>query len=68
MSIHVNHPREVTTEVQRGWGGWPMRAFRWATRRVLFRGVNDDAATMTSAGAQTADVPGEGLITSTNAI
>ena len=31
ISVHANHPRELTTEVRDGIRVWPMPAFRWAT-------------------------------------
>ena len=45
MSIHVNHPRELTMEVKEALDASPTPAFRWATRACC-SGVNDDPETM----------------------
>lgn len=46
MSVHVNHPRELTTEVRDALGRLADAGIPLGNQSVLLRGVNDDAATM----------------------
>lgn len=46
MSVHVNHPRELTTEVRDALGRLADAGVPLGNQSVLLRGVNDDAETM----------------------
>jgi lysine 2,3-aminomutase len=46
MSVHVNHPRELTTEVRDALGRLADSGIPLGNQSVLLAGVNDDAATM----------------------
>lgn len=46
MSVHVNHPRELTTEVRDALGRLADAGIPLGNQSVLLAGVNDDAATM----------------------
>ncbi|MGC1480897.1 MAG: KamA family radical SAM protein, partial [Chthoniobacterales bacterium] len=46
MSIHVNHPRELTTEVQAALGRLADHGVPLGNQSVLLAGVNDDVDTM----------------------
>jgi lysine 2,3-aminomutase len=46
MSVHVNHPRELTSEVREALGRLADAGIPLGNQSVLLRGVNDDAATM----------------------
>jgi lysine 2,3-aminomutase len=46
MSIHVNHPRELTTEVQTALGRLADHGVPLGNQSVLLKGVNDDVDTM----------------------
>ncbi|MBK8092478.1 MAG: KamA family radical SAM protein [Verrucomicrobiaceae bacterium] len=48
MSIHTNHPRELTTEVRAGLELLANHGIPLGNQSVLLRGVNDDAAVMKS--------------------
>ncbi len=46
ISIHVNHPRELTTEVREGLGRLADAGVPLGNQSVLLRGVNDDVTVM----------------------
>ncbi|MEX1118468.1 MAG: KamA family radical SAM protein [Terrimicrobiaceae bacterium] len=46
MSVHVNHPRELTSEVKDALGRLADAGIPLGNQSVLLAGVNDDAATM----------------------
>jgi lysine 2,3-aminomutase len=46
MSVHVNHPKELTVEVRDALGRLADAGVPLGNQSVLLRGVNDDAATM----------------------
>jgi lysine 2,3-aminomutase len=46
MSVHVNHPRELTTEVRDALGRLADSGIPLGNQSVLLAGVNDDIATM----------------------
>lgn len=46
MSVHVNHPRELTIEVKEALERLANHGIPLGNQSVLLRGVNDDAATM----------------------
>ncbi len=46
MSVHVNHPRELTTEVREALGRLADAGIPLGNQSVLLAGVNDDASTM----------------------
>ncbi len=46
MSVHVNHPRELTTEVQQALGRLADAGIPLGNQSVLLRHVNDDLETM----------------------
>lgn len=46
MSVHVNHPRELTVEVRDALGRLADSGIPLGNQSVLLAGVNDDAATM----------------------
>jgi len=46
MSVHVNHPRELTTEVKQALERLANHGVPLGNQSVLLRGVNDDADTM----------------------
>jgi lysine 2,3-aminomutase len=46
MSIHVNHPRELTTEAREGLERLADAGIPLGNQSVLLRGVNDDVTTM----------------------
>ncbi|MFM8364529.1 MAG: KamA family radical SAM protein, partial [Verrucomicrobiota bacterium] len=46
MSVHVNHPRELTTEVRAALGMLADAGIPLGNQSVLLAGVNDNAATM----------------------
>ena len=46
MSVHVNHPRELTTEVREALERLANHGVPLGNQSVLLRGVNDDAQTM----------------------
>ncbi len=46
MSVHVNHPRELTTEVRDALGRLADAGIPLGNQSVLLAGVNDDSATM----------------------
>ncbi|MDF1824569.1 MAG: KamA family radical SAM protein [Verrucomicrobiales bacterium] len=46
MSVHVNHPRELTTEVKEGLERLANHGIPLGNQSVLLRGVNDDVDTM----------------------
>jgi lysine 2,3-aminomutase len=46
MSVHVNHPRELTTEVRDALGRLADAGIPLGNQSVLLTGVNDDPATM----------------------
>jgi lysine 2,3-aminomutase len=46
ISIHSNHPRELTTEARDALGRLADAAFPWATRRCCCVAVNDDPVVM----------------------
>ena len=46
MSVHVNHPRELTTEVRDALARLANHGIPLGNQSVLLRGVNDDAETM----------------------
>jgi lysine 2,3-aminomutase len=46
MSVHVNHPRELTTEVRDALGRLADAGIPLGNQSVLLRGVNDDPAVM----------------------
>lgn len=46
MSVHVNHPRELTTEVRDGLARLAGAGIPLGNQSVLLRGVNDDPLTM----------------------
>lgn len=46
MSIHVNHPKELTTEVQEALGRLADAGIPLGNQSVLLKGVNDDLPTM----------------------
>jgi len=46
MSVHVNHPKELTTEVRDALGRLADAGIPLGNQSVLLRGVNDDAAVM----------------------
>ncbi len=46
MSVHVNHPRELTIEVRDALGRLADSGIPLGNQSVLLRGVNDDLATM----------------------
>lgn len=48
ISIHANHPRELTTEIREGLERLANHGVPLGNQAVLLRGVNDDAATMKS--------------------
>jgi lysine 2,3-aminomutase len=48
MSLHINHPRECTYEMARACEALSFAGVPLGSQSVLLRGVNDDAATMTS--------------------
>jgi lysine 2,3-aminomutase len=48
MSIHTNHPRELTTEVRDALSLLANHGVPLGNQSVLLRGVNDDAAVMKS--------------------
>jgi lysine 2,3-aminomutase len=48
MSIHTNHPRELTTEVRDALGLLANHGVPLGNQSVLLRGVNDDATVMKS--------------------
>jgi lysine 2,3-aminomutase len=48
MSVHANHPRELTTEVREGLGRLADHGIPLGNQSVLLRGVNDDPAIMKS--------------------
>ncbi len=48
LSIHTNHPREITTEVREGLERLANHGVPLGNQSVLLRGVNDDAAIMKS--------------------
>ena len=48
LSVHTNHPRELTTEVRNALGRLADAGIPLGNQAVLLRGVNDDPATMKS--------------------
>ncbi|MEM6822579.1 MAG: KamA family radical SAM protein [Verrucomicrobiota bacterium] len=46
MSIHTNHPRELTSEVKEGLGRLVDAGIPLGNQAVLLKGVNNDAATL----------------------
>src|SRR4029077_1620364 len=46
MSVHVNHPKELTTEVRDALGRLADAGIPLGNQSVLLRGVNDDLPTM----------------------
>ncbi|MEM9479524.1 MAG: KamA family radical SAM protein [Verrucomicrobiota bacterium] len=46
MSVHVNHPREITTEVKEGFERLVNHGVPLGNQSVLLRGVNDELETM----------------------
>jgi len=48
MSVHVNHPRELTTEVRDALGMLADHGIPLGNQSVLLNGVNDDLTTMTA--------------------
>jgi lysine 2,3-aminomutase len=48
MSVHVNHPRELTTEVRTALGRLADAGIPLGNQSVLLKGVNDDPAVMTA--------------------
>lgn len=46
MSVHVNHPRELTTEVREALGRLSDAGIPLGNQSVLLKGVNDDPVTM----------------------
>ena len=46
MSVHVNHPKELTVEVREALGRLADAGIPLGNQSVLLRGVNDDAAVM----------------------
>lgn len=46
ISVHANHPRELTTEVRDGLGRLADAGVQMGNQSVLLRGVNDDLETM----------------------
>lgn len=46
LSIHTNHPRELTSEVKEGLERLANHGITMGNQSVLLRGVNDDPATM----------------------
>jgi lysine 2,3-aminomutase len=46
MSVHVNHPRELTSEVREGLGRLADHGIPLGNQSVLLAGVNDDVETM----------------------
>src|SRR5207237_8120577 len=46
MSVHVNHPRELTIEVREALERLANHGIPLGNQSVLLRGVNDDIATM----------------------
>ena len=57
MSVHVNHPRELTIEVKEALERLADHGIPLGNQSVLLRGVNDDVETHEGARAQAADVP-----------
>ena len=48
MSVHVNHPRELTVEVRDALARLASAGIPLGNQSVLLRGVNDDASTMSA--------------------
>ena len=48
ISVHANHPRELTSEVQEALGRLADAGIALGNQSVLLRGVNDDVTTMTA--------------------
>ena len=62
MSIHSNHPRELTTEVREALGRLADAGIPLGNQSVLLRHVNDDPVGDEGARAEAADVPGEAVL------
>ena len=62
ISIHSNHPRELTTEVRDALGRLADAGIPLGNQSVLLRNVNDDAGHDARAGAKAADVPGQAVL------
>ena len=60
MSVHSNHPRELTTEVRDALGRLADAGIPLGNQSVLLKHVNDDADLM-KAHAEAADVLGQGV-------
>src|SRR5256885_15690931 len=52
MSVHVNHPRELTIEVKEALGRLANAGMPLANQSVPLRGVNDDSTTMSALAPQ----------------
>ena len=62
ISIHSNHPRELTTEVREALGRLADAGIPLGNQSVLLRHVNDDPVGDEGARAEAADVPGEAVL------
>ena len=62
ISIHSNHPRELTTEVRDALGRLADAGIPLGNQSVLLRHVNDDAGGDEGARAEAADVPREAVL------
>ena len=62
ISIHSNHPRELTTEVRDALGRLADAGIPLGNQSVLLRHVNDDADGDEGARAEAAHVPGEAVL------
>ena len=62
MSIHSNHPRELTTEVRDALGRLADAGIPLGNQSVLLKHVNDDADGDEGACPETAHVPREAVL------
>ncbi len=62
MSVHSNHPRELTTEVRDALGRLADAGIPLGNQSVLLKHVNDDADSDEGAPAETAHVPREAVL------
>jgi len=68
MSIHSNHPRELTTEVRDALGRLADAGIPLGNQSVLLKHVNDDAAVMKGAMSRSCSCAGSSRLTFTSAI
>ena len=66
LSIHANHPRELTAEVKEALERLANHGVPMGNQSVFLRGVNDDVETMRASGSQADHVSGATVLSVSN--